>query len=625
MPEILSALDTQIYQLPSRITPEGTDMLGLDDDSSEHKTWKISLDQLSNFVFSNSLINEFWISNAGSDVTGNGSINNPWETVNHANANLPEEMCVLNFSPGVYSENDFSFKRNVIYDLNGAELSVVNTVTLDAGWNENSGRLVFRNAYNLNFQSGINLDFNSAGSTFSVVEMSDVVASVNFAFNVAGNETGTTIAIIKNIGGFSAQPAISIYNCYGAVINSTLTQLSLYRYSPDAGGYFNIENTEVLTDLYVSNATTVNSNLFITGSNVSGDATFVNSSSGSYDINARGNVFNNVLCVGENVNFLSDTIQKKPILSDGAVFNPVSLANGVKTNYLSEYFSSIDDSVTGAIEGIDNKFQTITYAAKVSATLNYVIPVPCPYFISVNMSSTGQYLRLPNAQTGASGKPLAVGFYINVEVQAGSEIFALQYNDATLFGNINPSDGFYLYLEDNSTPNGTWSINPFVRTVNGFRGQVTLKATDIQSNTSVSNYAPTDTKISGHLLGVNNQFASTYLFQSSNSASVTMTPNIVYKNTFTSGQAVFTAPAAPVDNQIIGVIGVKGASSSGWKVNASGSQKFQVGSAVGTAGSSGGFLASTSSSATDSFFAVYDAASSLWIVYSYVGAGLIVI
>lgn len=110
--------------------------------------------------------------------------------------------------------------------------------------------------------------------------------------------------------------------------------------------------------------------------------------------------------------------------------------------------------------------------------------------------------------------------------------------------------------------------------------------------------------------------------QSSNSASVTMAQNVIYFNNYALGQAVFTAPATPADKSVIGVYGVNGSSTSGWKINASGSQKFQLATLGGIAG---GSITSTVGSDGDGFEATYNASTLCWVVTNTVGNDLSVV
>lgn len=107
--------------------------------------------------------------------------------------------------------------------------------------------------------------------------------------------------------------------------------------------------------------------------------------------------------------------------------------------------------------------------------------------------------------------------------------------------------------------------------------------------------------------------------QSSNAAAVAMTQNVIYFNNYASGQAVFTAPATPADKSVIGIYSVNGSSTSGWKINASGSQKFQLATVGGIAG---GSITSTVGSNGDGFEATYNASTLCWVVTNAIGNDL---
>ncbi len=93
-----------------------------------------------------------------------------------------------------------------------------------------------------------------------------------------------------------------------------------------------------------------------------------------------------------------------------------------------------------------------------------------------------------------------------------------------------------------------------------------------------------------------------------------------YIVTYSGGQMVGTLPAATGTGKTIEVLGASTASTSGWKLNAVGSDKIQFGSALGAAA---GSLTSTVGSATDCVTLI-DAATNLWVVYPALGLNLTV-
>ncbi len=228
-----------------------------------------------------------------------------------------------------------------------------------------------------------------------------------------------------------------------------------------------------------------------------------------------------------------------------------------------------------------------SYSARQNLTSSYVITTPVPFHIYVNMLSSSQTIKLPVCNVG--GAPtIAVGTRIYFETSASSFAYVINYADSSLFFNASSSSVFYAVLNDNTTSNGLWDFIPVTQTVNGLYGL---------------------TKIG-------------YDYTTSTIASVSMQANRVYINAYTGGQAVFTAPSSPADKTIIGVYGVTGASTAGWKVNAAFGQKFQFATDVGA---NSGSLTSTAGSFGDGFEAVFDTTSSTWIVTKAIGNNLTVI
>lgn len=93
-----------------------------------------------------------------------------------------------------------------------------------------------------------------------------------------------------------------------------------------------------------------------------------------------------------------------------------------------------------------------------------------------------------------------------------------------------------------------------------------------------------------------------------------------YVNNYSGGQCVYSLPAATGSGRVIELLSLSTASTSGWKVNANGSDVIEYGSSVSSAG---GSIASTVGSATDCATFV-DSASGKWIVCPALGTFLVV-
>lgn len=229
---------------------------------------------------------------------------------------------------------------------------------------------------------------------------------------------------------------------------------------------------------------------------------------------------------------------------------------------------------------------TIDYGPRVDLFSSYAMRLPVPFHVYVNMLSAGQSVTLPPCNSG--GVPtIPVGTRIYFETSAGSFSYSINYNDGTAWGTINPGITLYLILNDNSTTNGVWDFIPVTQTVNGSYGMVKVGVT----------------------------------YTTAALAFVSMQANYIYINAYAGGQAVFQVPPSLPNKTVIGVYGVTGASTAGWTVNAASGQKFQLATDVGA---SGGSLTSTTGSFGDGFQAVYDLASSTWVVTTAIGNNLTV-
>lgn len=106
----------------------------------------------------------------------------------------------------------------------------------------------------------------------------------------------------------------------------------------------------------------------------------------------------------------------------------------------------------------------------------------------------------------------------------------------------------------------------------------------------------------------------------SNSATQSMNLQTRYIVTYTGGQMVGTLPAATGSGKTVDILGASTASTSGWRVNAPGSDTIQFNAAVSAGG---GNIVSTAASATDCATFI-DSASGKWIVYPAQGLNLTV-
>jgi len=99
-----------------------------------------------------------------------------------------------------------------------------------------------------------------------------------------------------------------------------------------------------------------------------------------------------------------------------------------------------------------------------------------------------------------------------------------------------------------------------------------------------------------------------------------MLVNTRYANNYSGGQCVYTLPAATGSGKSIVLVSYPPASTSGWRVNTTGTDKIQFMSSLSAAG---GNIISTSGSATDCA-TFTDDASGLWVVYPAGGLNLVV-
>ncbi len=483
------AADLQISQLPEKLNAELADQIAVDD--ATNVTWKLTLAKIIQLSQSQlkSAANSVYVSPAdGSDITGDGSVLNPYASISYAQNQVASLATDLNpydiiLTSEIYEEPSGLELHPFVYIVgNNATINVTGSVTLSSQWGNYFGgasvNLFIKNCLIL-ATGGITLDFSASAVQPVFISLNDVL--IQDLFTVIG--TGDQSLNLKDCGNFQTGLALNFLNLSGYVVS---------------GG--NILSFTALNDSVIAGMIG-----FIFGALVSGVV----------DLNSLGGnalqqfvfsslVFNSISVNNPTTFLLTDCdISAIPTLSNGATWVPLSLASGVVMQYTPVNFTYVGGTVNDYFQGVDNKFGELSYTARVNATSSVALSTPAPHEVFIDMVSTGQSINLP--EVNVAGIPtMGVGQKIYFEVSTSSEDFELRYYNGTPYVALGASRAFNLVLNDNSTPQGTWVPEYLVISVNELDGSVILNGLNLNAEYAApSNYTPTSVYIEGHLEGIN--------------------------------------------------------------------------------------------------------------------------
>lgn len=145
---------------------------------------------------------EVYVSVNGSDITGDGTENNPWASVTYAYSQITTATTaapwVINVGPGTYSETNVLVKPNIFLNglcLDPTTVSVSGSWSLDPSWTtEPSGHY---GAANMSLQGTVNFDFSGATVGFSS-KSTFLNCQVEDGFTVTGRSGQTDLFVLKN-------------------------------------------------------------------------------------------------------------------------------------------------------------------------------------------------------------------------------------------------------------------------------------------------------------------------------------------------------------------------------------------------------------------------------------------
>lgn len=283
-----------------------------------------------------------FVSNSGSNVTGNGSITNPWQTIAFALSQITTAASnnpfQINCLTGNYVETNLVFKPWVYINGLNSNLSIPGTITQHASFSS-GGTVIFENFNQFICLSGMTLDFSSAG--FNGVEVR--IQNINSYFANPTEITGSGTSTVAYINNIFSNVSPSFINCRFYFLNSSTFNIS-HDINTIAGFYTS----------YISN-TNFNDNFTVTGDGTPGASIYILGS----------NIPNAINATGANIGLFlsSDSVLNGylPTLAGGSTATYINSSNGVHANYTPVNYSPDASggtipitSVAAHLHGIDN-------------------------------------------------------------------------------------------------------------------------------------------------------------------------------------------------------------------------------------------------------------------------------
>src|SRR6185437_5260752 len=272
----------------------------------------------------------------GSDVTGTGTLSNPYKTYTHALSTITDasssKYYAIYLMPGTYIETSFVIEPWISIIGAGTESTSVSvesgSVTLGINW---ASEFSLVNIQGITFGLGtfFDLDPSSLPNANATVYIDEIL--VNTAY-FGGATTGSWVYDIRD----SEFGTVVVNSCsvrdLGSIYDNSLTVHDDYT----AASYLCIGCDQNTVDLAATN------NHGITGHFYAGTPIVILEASG----------VNTVLYV-DAISYVA------PTLSASATFNLSTLSDGILANYTPVNYTAVNDAVQGHLHGIDDAIGTL--------------------------------------------------------------------------------------------------------------------------------------------------------------------------------------------------------------------------------------------------------------------------
>lgn len=292
----------------------------------------------------NHSIYSVYVATDGSNITGNGSINAPYQTINFALSTILTASALTPFKiiceEGVYNETTISLKPFVNIDGQNSVLNVTGNIDADPSWST-GGNIIFGSFSEMNISGNFSLNLSISGSNLCIVRINDIEFTTIGLFTVIGGDN--TLLILSALSSFVSALNISLENVNGAISQNFFANFDYL-----ASSLTNSFNFQLLNSLSLGNVT------YTTNVGALGVGSIIDNTKLFGTLSASG-------IVTLNIDVASLQTGSLPTLSGGAVVNYINVSNTLTANYSPANYipdasgsTSPVTSVAAHLHGIDN-------------------------------------------------------------------------------------------------------------------------------------------------------------------------------------------------------------------------------------------------------------------------------
>ena len=310
-----------------------------------------------------------YISNLGSDATGNGSETYPWATASYALSQITDNSVSkpykIIFIPGSYTDTTIALKNYVYFEGNQSIWTITNPLVLDSSFS--AGGLVYCNNFYLIYNvAGSNLDFNAltpgASCTLNFQNCGFVIPS----FTAVGADSNQCIITIDKVNAVGTTFTLS-----NLTFESTESTIYRFIHTKNSTAQPN-QSIKLYTSFITSTASsTVNVAETIVfrswGSKWQNALTLTTTGSGVINADNFASQYDVAPVLdGAGVTFVTAPLSVTPSVANGATLTYRTIADTIDANITPSNYTPTNDSVKGNLAGIDTALGAITSASLVA-------------------------------------------------------------------------------------------------------------------------------------------------------------------------------------------------------------------------------------------------------------------
>jgi len=317
----------------------------------------------------NSPVQNVYVSNDGNDLTGNGTIAFPYQTIEYALTQITDSSqtkpYTIKIVTGQYFETNLLLKPYVSLDGGNSQVQVSGSIALDSSYSA-GGNLRIYDFGILDVISGIALDFDTLNSPQSIIFMQNCRTFSNTGIEISGS-TNFSFFISDDLIGFE----LTLNNTASILQNQSLGNVTITKDNTFPSYGVQLKSSTVNGLFTVNQNSTGIESLVIDTANclVDSDSNFTCATgTATLNWNSQGDRLASLNLDGAGLLFITDSLSSIPNLTNGAIYNLRNLSNGLLANYTPANYTPSDDSINGHLVGIDtemgiNATMQITYDA----------------------------------------------------------------------------------------------------------------------------------------------------------------------------------------------------------------------------------------------------------------------